>query len=66
VSFALIDTTRSQATWVLFTGDFPFVGDVGRPDLLGPEAQKEPTHQLFRSVFIRITDLPTRREKPAG
>ena len=59
MSFALFDRTRSEdAPWVLFTGDFLFVGDVGRPDLLGPEARQRLAHELYRSVFERITDLP--------
>jgi glyoxylase-like metal-dependent hydrolase (beta-lactamase superfamily II) len=43
---------------VMFTGDFLFVGDVGRPDLLGEEAKKELAHELYQSVFERITSLP--------
>jgi hydroxyacylglutathione hydrolase len=59
VCWALFDGTRSEDTpWVLFTGDFLFVGDVGRPDLLGPEAQQRLAHELYGSVFERITDLP--------
>lgn len=59
VSWALFDSTRSDDTpWVLFSGDFLFVGDVGRPDLLGPEAQQRLAHELYRSVFERIADLP--------
>jgi hydroxyacylglutathione hydrolase len=50
--WALYDDTRSKETpWLLFTGDFLFVGDVGRPDLLGEEARKELAHQLYQSVF---------------
>ena len=42
VSWALYDDTRSKETpWIMFTGDFLFVGDVGRPDLLGAEAQRQ-------------------------
>jgi hydroxyacylglutathione hydrolase len=40
------------------TGDFLFVGDVGRPDLLGEEEQNELSSQLYDSVFSRIVDLP--------
>ena len=32
----------------MFTGDFLFVGDVGRPDLLGEEARKQLAHQLYQ------------------
>ncbi len=59
VSWALFDETRSQdVPWMIFTGDFLFVGDVGRPDLLGPEAQKVLAHQLYDSVFRKLPALP--------
>lgn len=59
VSWALFDDTRSKDTpWLIFTGDFLFVGDVGRPDLLGKEAQKQLAHQLYESVFERLPGLP--------
>jgi len=59
VSWALYDDTRSRDTpWILFTGDFLFVGDVGRPDLLGPEAQRQLAHQLYQSVFERLPAVP--------
>ena len=39
VAWALYDDARStEAPWMLFTGDFVFVGDVGRPDLLWARA----------------------------
>jgi hydroxyacylglutathione hydrolase len=59
LSWALFDETRSKDTpWMLFTGDFLFVGDVGRPDLLGEEARRSLAHQLYGSVFGRLPDLP--------
>jgi len=59
VAWALFDDTRSKDTpWMLFTGDFVFVGDVGRPDLLGPEQRKELAHQLYNSVFEKLTAIP--------
>ena len=59
VSWALYDETRSSDTaWLLFTGDFLFVGDVGRPDLLGAEAQRELAHQLYQTVFERLPAMP--------
>jgi hydroxyacylglutathione hydrolase len=59
VTWALYDDTRSKDTpWMLFTGDFVFVGDVGRPDLLGPEQQKGLAHQLYNSVFERLKAVP--------
>lgn len=59
VSWALYDDTQSKDTpWLVFTGDFLFVGDVGRPDLLGDEARKTLAHQLYRSVFGVLPGLP--------
>lgn len=59
VVWALFDQTRSKDTpWLLFTGDFLFVGDVGRPDLLGPEQRKQLAHQLYQSVFGKLPPLP--------
>ena len=59
VSWALFDDTRSKdVPWILFTGDFLFVGDVGRPDLLGEEAKKQLAHQLYQSVFERLPAVP--------
>jgi hydroxyacylglutathione hydrolase len=59
VTWALYDDTRSKDTpWLLFTGDFVFVGDVGRPDLLGPGEQQALAHQLYQSLFEKIAALP--------
>jgi hydroxyacylglutathione hydrolase len=59
VSWALFDETRSKdAPWLVFTGDFLFVGDVGRPDLLGEEARKTLARQLYHSVFEKLPVLP--------
>jgi hydroxyacylglutathione hydrolase len=59
VAVSLTDTARSADTpWVLFTGDFLFVGDVGRPDLLGEEAKRRLARELYRSVFERLAAVP--------
>ncbi|REJ72457.1 MAG: MBL fold metallo-hydrolase [Planctomycetota bacterium] len=59
IAVTLFDTSRSSDTpWVMFSGDFLFVGDVGRPDLLGEEAKQELAHQLYESIFERIDELP--------
>jgi hydroxyacylglutathione hydrolase len=44
--------------WLLFSGDFLFVGDVGRPDLLGEEAQRQLAHQLYQSLFEKLDRIP--------
>ncbi|GIW70743.1 MAG: MBL fold hydrolase [Planctomycetota bacterium] len=59
VSWAVYDTERSaEVPWLLLSGDFLFVGDVGRPDLLGEQAQRELAAQLHQSLFERIAGLP--------
>ena len=59
VSWSLFDDTRSkEVPWLIFTGDFLFVGDVGRPDLLGEEAKEQLAHQLYASVFEKLPMLP--------
>lgn len=59
VSISLTDTARSaEVPWVLFTGDFLFVGDVGRPDLLGEAARRQLAQQLYASVFDKLPGFP--------
>ena len=59
VCWALFDETRSKDhPWLVFTGDFLFVGDVGRPDLLGEAERAKLAHQLYESVFNKLAPLP--------
>lgn len=59
IAVTLFDTSRSRdVPWLMFSGDFLFVGDVGRPDLLGEDAKKELAHQLYKSVFERLDVVP--------
>lgn len=62
ISFLTTDTAGADAPMGLFTGDFVFVGDVGRPDLLERAAGYAGTmeagaRQLFRSLR-RFAALP--------
>ncbi|MGH2622606.1 MAG: MBL fold metallo-hydrolase [Sphingobacterium sp.] len=55
ISFLLTDHRATSEPVMLFTGDFLFVGDVGRPDLLEKAAglkgtQKIGASQLFESI----------------
>ncbi|HEX8682502.1 MAG TPA: rhodanese-like domain-containing protein [Ardenticatenaceae bacterium] len=55
LSFLLTDTVNADEPMGIFTGDFLFVGDIGRPDLLeaaaGQAASKEPSARtLFHSL----------------
>jgi len=62
ISFLLTDTPASMEPVMLFTGDFVFVGDVGRPDLLEKAAGVQGTAnagalQMFESIQ-KFNDLP--------
>ena len=62
VSFMLTDTAGADGPMGIFTGDFVFVGAVGRPDLLEKAAGIKDTavsaaRQMFRSVQ-RFKELP--------
>ncbi len=55
ISFLLTDTPASSEPLMMFTGDFVFVGDVGRPDLLEKAAGIEGTmiagaKKMFQSL----------------
>lgn len=63
ISFLLTDHPATSAPIMLFTGDFVFVGDVGRPDLLEKAAgmtgtQEQGAKQLFESLqrFMALAD----------
>ena len=59
VVMPVYDTSRSsEVPWLMFTGDLLFVGAVGRPDLLGEQAQKRLAHELYESLFSRLSGLP--------
>lgn len=62
ISFLVTDTPAGSGPWGILTGDFVFVGDVGRPDLLEKAAGIKGTmeagaHTLFHSLE-RFRALP--------
>ena len=64
VSFLLTDHPASDSPVMLFTGDFVFVGDVGRPDLLEEAAglvgtKEKGAHQMYDSLqeFVKLEDM---------
>jgi hydroxyacylglutathione hydrolase len=62
ISFLLTDTAGANRPMGIFTGDFVFVGDVGRPDLLEEAAGFKGTkevgaRQMFKSIQ-RFKELP--------
>ena len=62
ISFLLTDHPASNKPVMLFTGDFVFVGDIGRPDLLEKAAglvgtQDAGARQMYQSIK-RFSELP--------
>ncbi|WP_285270044.1 MBL fold metallo-hydrolase [Kaistella rhinocerotis] len=62
ISFLLTDHPATDEPVMVFTGDFVFVGDIGRPDLLEKAAgiagtKEEGAHQMFASLK-KFADLP--------
>lgn len=59
LSFLVYDTIRSpQVPMLMLSGDYLFVGSLGRPDLLGEEAKRGLAEKLFYSVQEKIKNLP--------
>lgn len=63
ISFLLTDHPASEEPVMLFTGDFVFVGDIGRPDLLEKAAGIKGTmaagaHEMYKSInkFYALPD----------
>lgn len=63
LSFLVTDTPRGDTPSMILTGDFVFVGDLGRPDLLDEAAGGQDTRyvgakQLFASLRDKFLTLP--------
>lgn len=52
------DTRSADQPCIIFSGDLLFVGEVGRPDLLGTEKIKSLAHNLYDSIFTVLSTLP--------
>ncbi|WP_261663060.1 MBL fold metallo-hydrolase [Deinococcus sp. Marseille-Q6407] len=63
LSFLLTDTPRGEVPSLYFSGDFVFVGDLGRPDLLdeaagGQDTRFQGAREMFRSLQEQFLTLP--------
>ena len=61
--FAVVDGARADSPMLLLSGDFVFVGDLGRPDLLdeaagGVNTRYDGAKQLFESLRSTFLELP--------
>ena len=67
LSFLAYDTHRSaDVPEIMLSGDFLFVGSLGRPDLLGEESKRDLARRLFASVRDKLTTLPDGLEVHPG
>jgi hydroxyacylglutathione hydrolase len=67
LSFLVFDGARSGTQpMILLSGDFLFVGSLGRPDLLGEEAKRQLAAKLFDSVRRVLAPLPDGLEIAPG
>ncbi|QDT16674.1 MBL fold metallo-hydrolase [Alienimonas californiensis] len=51
-------TKKEDRPWSLFTGDFLFIGSIGRPDLMGVKNTEGLAQKLYQSVRTAYADLP--------
>lgn len=57
ITLLISDTTRAQEPWLALTGDTLFVGDIGRPDLVGIEVARGLAGDLYTSLNHKILPL---------
>ena len=58
LAFLLFETADATEPSTVFSGDVLFVGEVGRPDLLGSEQTTALANQLYETVSDRLANLP--------
>jgi hydroxyacylglutathione hydrolase len=58
VVFLLIDPVQRPEPVAMFSGDLLFVGEVGRPDLLGTEQTQRLAEHLYETFSSRLDELP--------
>jgi hydroxyacylglutathione hydrolase len=57
VCYAVVDTSRDQEPFLVFTGGDLLIGAVGRPDLLGRELGEKLAPRLYDSLYEKILPL---------
>jgi glyoxylase-like metal-dependent hydrolase (beta-lactamase superfamily II)/rhodanese-related sulfurtransferase len=58
ITLLVADTTRGEQPWMALTGDTLFVGDIGRPDLVGADAAAELAGKMHSSLNEQLLPLP--------
>ncbi len=57
ITLLVTDTTRSEQPWLALNGDTLFVGDMGRPDLVGAEAANGLASDMYHTMYEKILPL---------
>lgn len=57
ITLLVTDTTRAEEPWLALTGDTLFVGDIGRPDLVGMEAARGLAGDMHESLNHKLLPL---------
>ena len=57
ITLLVTDTTRAEEPWLALTGDTLFVGDIGRPDLVGVEAARGLAGDMHESLNEKLLPL---------
>ena len=58
ITLIVADTTRGDDPWFALTGDTLFVGDIGRPDLVGADAARDLAGKMYDSLTGKYLSLP--------
>lgn len=58
LSLLVTDKTRGEEPWMLLTGDVLFVGDIGRPDLVGDAKLDEQITNLYNTLYVKFGLYP--------
>ncbi len=59
ITLLVVDKTRADEPWMALTGDTLFVGDAGRPDLVGIEAARDLAghmHDSLHNEYLTLAD----------
>lgn len=57
ITLLVSDTTRAEEPWLALTGDTLFVGDMGRPDLVGAEAARGLADNMYDTLTKKLLPL---------
>ncbi len=62
LSLLVTDKARGLEPWLMLTGDALFVGDAGRPDLVGADVLQAQVKNLYDSLYVKLAAYPDHLE----